>query len=401
MENNEYYKFGYDNLGPLLYGFSHWLQQQLKERDISKVYFFSRDGLIMKKAFEIIDENQTKSFYLEVSRRSLRVPTLSMDFTVEDLLTMISPSNMVSLSSIFDIIGLDINHYTDLLRKIGFNEKDEISRKAFLQNQKILTLIQEIRNDIRKNSKEEYDLLVEYIRQNQIEGKFAIVDIGWSGGMQRFLDKTLDSLKIKHNISGFYTGIADYYKRNIQSKELDLNGYLFDFSHNPKDTDCRSGFVGLYEMLFLETKGSVKRYRRDETGRIIAERFPYEYNVQGTMMPEVNKIITLQQGALDYVKYGKENNITLTSKEARKHLVFAGNSPSLKNIKLFSDFLFYDEGVYTKLAAPKSLLYYIFHWKQLKKDLYLSRWKVGFLKKLFKVPFPYLHLYQFLKTIQK
>ena len=355
----------------------------------------------MKKAFEIIDENQTKSFYLEVSRRSLRVPTLSMDFTVEDLLTMISPSNMVSLSSIFDIIGLDINHYTDLLRKIGFNEKDEISRKAFLQNQKILTLIQEIRNDIRKNSKEEYDLLVEYIRQNQIVGKFAIVDIGWSGGMQRFLDKTLDSLKIKHNISGFYTGIADYYKRNIQSKELDLNGYLFDFSHNPKDTDCRSGFVGLYEMLFLETKGSVKRYRRDETGRIIAERFPYEYNVQGTMMPEVNKIITLQQGALDYVKYGKENNITLTSKEARKHLVFAGNSPSLKNIKLFSDFLFYDEGVYTKLAAPKSLLYYIFHWKQLKKDLYLSRWKVGFLKKLFKVPFPYLHLYQFLKTIQK
>ncbi len=401
MENNEYYKFGYDNLGPLLYGFSLWLQQQLKERNISKVYFFSRDGLIMKKAFEIIDQNQTNTFYLEVSRRSLRVPTLSVTFTPEDLLTMIGPSNMISLSSIFDIVGLDINYYTDLLKEIGLNEKDEISRKTFLQNPKILTLIQQIRDDISKNAKEEYNLLVEYIKQNHIEGKFAIVDIGWSGGMQRFLDKTLDSLKINHNISGFYTGIADYYKRNFQSKKLDLNGYLFDFSHNPKDVDCRSGFVGLYEMLFLETKGSVKKYYRGDDGRIYAERFPYEYNTNGVMMPEVGKITTLQQGALNYVKQANENNIVLTTKEARKHLVAVGNSPSFKHLRLFSDFLFFDEGLYTKLAAPKPLIYYLGHLKQFKKDLYLSRWKIGFLKKLFKLPLPYSYLYRFLKAIQK
>lgn len=401
MGNNEYYKFGYDNLGPLLYGFSCWLQQEFDQHDISKVFFFSRDGLIMKKAFEIIYPNRFNTSYLEVSRRSLRIPALSKNYTVEDLLTMISPSNMISLSSIFDIVGLDINLYSSLLKKIGLNKNDQISKKSFLHDQRIISLIEQTRNDVNKNSQEEYELLVEYVRQNHIEGKFAIVDIGWSGGMQRFLDRTLDSLNIDHEIIGFYTGVADYYQRNVQSKKLDLNGYLFDFSHNPKDTDCRSGFVGLYELLFLETNGSVKRYRRGNDGRIFAERFPYEYNKNGTMMPEVRKIQALQQGALDFVKFGKDKNIVLTRKDACKHIVKAGNFPSFKQLKLFSDFLFFDEGSYSKLAAPKSILYYLFNTKQLKKDLYISRWKIGFLKKLFKIPFPYFYLYGFLKKIQK
>ena len=39
---------------------------------IKKVYFFSRDGLIMKKAFDLLFQD-VDTYYLEVSRRSLRV----------------------------------------------------------------------------------------------------------------------------------------------------------------------------------------------------------------------------------------------------------------------------------------------------------------------------------------
>lgn len=51
--------------------------------------------------------------------------------------------------------------------------------------------------------------------------------------------------------------------------------------HNPTDKDCRNCFVGLYEMLFLETKGSVEKYKRDEDGNVFAQRYPYEYCIEG------------------------------------------------------------------------------------------------------------------------
>ena len=45
---------------------------------IDKVYFFSRDGYLMKQAFDLLYKENTdiKTYYLEVSRRSLRVPIL-------------------------------------------------------------------------------------------------------------------------------------------------------------------------------------------------------------------------------------------------------------------------------------------------------------------------------------
>ena len=41
--------------------------------------------------------------------------------------------------------------------------------------------------------------------------------------------------------------------------KLSLHGYLFDFYNNVNSVDKRSPFVGLYETLFLEQKGSVKK----------------------------------------------------------------------------------------------------------------------------------------------
>ena len=401
MQYKVYYDFGYKTLGPLLYGFSVWLLRELNKRNISKVFFFARDGLIIKRAFDVINKGHVETSYLEVSRRSLRVPALTLGYSLDDLLKMVGPSNMISLYSVFDVVGLDVDDYLGLLKKIGFEKNDVIYRKNFLKDERIALLFDALKEDVEKNSKVEFDALNEYVKQNRLDGTFAIVDIGWSGGMQRFLDKTLDALKIDHQIVGFYTGIADYYKRNTESKKLDLNGFLFDFSHDPNAIDCRSGFVGLYEMLFLETKGSVKRYRLDNNGHVFAERFPYEYEVSGKEMPEVKKICVLQEGSIDFVKYAFENHLEMTRDDAKKNIVKVGNTPSFSDLNLFSDFSFYDEGVYSKLAEPKSLIYYLLHLKCLKKDLYQSRWKVGFLKKLFKLPLPYLCMYNFLKKVQK
>ena len=398
----KYKNFGYNYFGPLLYGFSMWLIENLNREGIGKVYFFSRDGFIMKKAFDMLNHGRpVKTYYLEVSRRSLRVPILWKDYSFDNILSMLGPSKLITINSIFDAVGLNISDYVRLLDKYSFDENSVFYRGDIQKNKELLSMYDELSRDIEENSKQEYDILVEYLKQNEIGGKFAVVDIGWSGGMQRFLETTLKEMNIDADIYGYYTGVADYYSRNIKDGiQLNLNGWLFDFYHNPQDQDPRSCFVGLYEILFLETKGSVKKYIKDGNNKVSAERYDYEYNVNGKIMNEVEYIKDVQDGALLYIQHNINiNTIEPNARQLCKPLLDAGQLPTKEAIDLFSDFKFYDEGEYTFLAKPQSLTYYVFHPQAFKMDFYKNRWKSAFLRKVFKVPISYYRVYKFLKKL--
>ncbi|WP_394925844.1 HAD family hydrolase [uncultured Robinsoniella sp.] len=114
MNLDNYQKFGFECFGPLLWGYVKWLYRCITEKGIKKVYFFSRDGLIMKTAFDIcFSKTDIKTYYLEVSRRSLRVPVLWMDCSFNTVLNMLSPSKLITLETIFDGVGLSIDDYGD------------------------------------------------------------------------------------------------------------------------------------------------------------------------------------------------------------------------------------------------------------------------------------------------
>ena len=46
-----YYNMGYETFGPILYGFSKWLNENV---DSEKIFFLSRDGYLILKAFNIV-----------------------------------------------------------------------------------------------------------------------------------------------------------------------------------------------------------------------------------------------------------------------------------------------------------------------------------------------------------
>ena len=393
ITQNNYYRFGYEKFGMFLWGYSKWLHKSICESGIEDVYFFSRDGLIMKKAFDTLFSD-VNTHYLEVSRRSLRVPILWMNHELEHVINMISPSKLIPLSTIFDGVGLDINHYIDLLEKYNFSVNTTFDREKILSNQKLKLLYSELSDDIVDVSKKEYKLLVDYIKQNNLSGNFAIVDIGWSGGMQRYLVETLDKLGIEANIKGYYIGVADYYKRNKEViPTLDLNGYLFDFLHDKDAIDRRSAFVGLFESLFLEQDGSVQNYKC-EKGKIVSNRLPYEYLKNGEPTYEYKCVMEIQKGALEFIKNFGNMDLKISAEILFEGLGNTGLKPTAKDIKMFADFRFFDEGETQYLARPKRMTYYLTHIKKLKYDFLSSRWKIGFMKRLFKIRLPYENIYK-------
>lgn len=89
-------KIGYEVLGPVLFYFVRWIHKQVHENNISKLYFLSRDGYLIMKAYEYMYNQENLEFhYLSVSSKSVRAAYEDKD-NQRDLLIQYLKENMMS-----------------------------------------------------------------------------------------------------------------------------------------------------------------------------------------------------------------------------------------------------------------------------------------------------------------
>lgn len=404
IKSDYYYSFGYEAFGPLLAGYSKWLYSEIKKGNIVQLYFFSRDGLIIKKAFDLLysHDETVQTNYLLVSRRSLRVPQIWLYPDYFDVIKGFPEASMQSIITFFDTLGLDFKDYRAVCERLGIDEQYTYKKNGMTQNRELISLYDEIKIDVIRNSKREYTALLTYLKEKFYEKRIAVIDIGWRGSMQKFLMDILDSANIDIDLFGYYIGLSSGARKYSEERHITFKGYLFDCNANPNKQDMHSPFVGLLETLFLAREGSTKRYFSDVNGNVKVEFYDNEYVTEtGTLTDEANKVALLQKGALQFVNDYKGS--ILSELEFDPGIVFrniyeVGMRPSKTDLRKFGDMKFCD-GEMLKLAAPKSLMSYCKNPKGLVRDFYNSRWKIGFMKRLLKIPFPYGALYRMLKKL--
>ena len=109
---NEYYDFGYNYFGPFLFGFAKWLYENLN--GIEKVFFLSRDGYMMIKAFDYIADNSIESKYVYFSRKSIRQALLWRTNSYLDSLKYLSNQRFISFGTILEYYGFDEKKRRDI-----------------------------------------------------------------------------------------------------------------------------------------------------------------------------------------------------------------------------------------------------------------------------------------------
>lgn len=402
--SNFYYDFGYSNFGPLLYGFCLWLKENVKKNDIDNIYFLARDGYIIKKAYEMIFGELDNIYYLEASRRSLRVPYLSQKNSIDEMLEELPLPRQTNMIQIFDALGLELDIYSDKIKENGYSVERFYLREKVLKEEGFKNLISSIKDDIIANSISENEALKNYLKKNNFSRKNAIVDIGWGGSMQKYLRNIFNTLPGYEDkeLVGFYFGLTEKAKGNLSLTNT-ANAYVFD-NYNYSSEELERPFVGLFESLFLEPKGSVKRYHINTEN--LVERYQYEYiDDSGEVLDDVDKIHNIQQGALGFIEEYMSTAISryskMDSEAAFKNLFSVGINPKLDQLEKLGSIVFFNNGFKEQLAKPDCILKYLISPIKFKKDFLNSQWKTGFLKGVFKLPLPYYEIFKLMRRVRK
>lgn len=398
-----YYRFGYENFGILLWGFTNWLMKELRANGIEQTIFLARDGYILKQAYDLMGfSSEIPSRYLEMSRRSIRTSSsFSQPQTYEKALSLMLLPSRISVRQMFDCWGLSVDDYEAQIREAEVDRDEVFWSKLLKQEPRTRKLYDLVKEDIIRNATEEKQTMVEYIRGFDFDRKTAIVDIGYGANIQKELIKALCAEGISSEITGYYLCLDERAADNTEGFSLKAKGYIWD-NYNRKETIYEEQpFVGLFETLFLEQDGSVKKYVRNGN-RVVAERYEYEYLLEGGEVNEIKCVQAIQEGARAFIRRvvrSRHANMDLSSRDAFFLMRYSMMRPSKRILDHFYNFRLFNGGESSFLAKPERNIFgYMLHPRQLKQDFYASAWKIGFFKYLLKVDMSYEMLWKILKV---
>lgn len=381
----EYYKFGKEYFGPFLFGFTKWLDKNIRNTKVNKIFFFSRDGYMMKKAFDEISELSNQSTYVYFSRKSIRQALLCKCESYTESIKYLSVEKFISLGKILEYYGFSNNDRVNLANEYNLNLHKEYIFTDLVNSEELEKLYVMLKEKIDAMSFQQCDYLLKYLKQIDMIGNCAIVDIGWHGSMQYYLETFCVENNWPINLFGYYVGVMP---------SVPILGRTFGFVYDEKNTKLRKSvlcFFGMLEKLFQSLEGSTYGYDY-KNGKVYPILNTYEYANNGKI---TQCILEWQKGAIDYIeeensKFNEENDYV----NYAMPLIKCGKSPSLKVVKLFS-FFYNTDGIKEYYLSQKGLFQY--KPKELLHELSNSVWKTGFMKSVFKIPFPYYWVYCWLK----
>ena len=383
------YVIGFETLGPILAGYANWLHRHCHEDGIDHLFFLSREGKILREAYELLFPNDDiLNSYLYVSRKALTIPLLS---NAKDFSQMIRYLRVFlredTLEVLCEVCELDSTAFTTALKAEGMKLDDRISNLSDAQQQSLYRIVMLIGRDY---FEEQYQYATKYLAEQGVIGTVGFADIGYVGTMQRSVEDILN--KEVHTV-GYYLGVQNMDSEQAKSG-IERFGYLFSPGHNEEIHQTVRYTTEVFEYFMLNTDGSVMSYRESESGvkPVLGES---EYDEKSARLS-----ISIQEGARDFLDVISSLDVfngaldDIDSRSAIAPYAKFATHPLPSVLKLFSSVVFLD-GNYRRIVPSYGLLQSITNPKQFAEGLNQSAAKTFFLSKAL---IPYLPYFEALKA---
>jgi HAD superfamily hydrolase (TIGR01549 family) len=254
----------FSEIGITFWFFVFRLFVRLRDAGVQNVFFFSKEGQMLKKIFDSFQQDVfghvvIRSHYILVSRKATFLASLR-SLEHEDFLRLFAHYRDIGLRDFL----LSLNFSEKLAREICFEkELDYTARFSDLRNQPLfLSLLesnlfqQEYENQRTQQRRNILDYLESFGVDYKKEG-LHIVDVGWKGSIQ-------DNL---YHVLGGEVDVNGYYVGSLIATELTENnkkcGVLF--SDRPEPTpyfNVYNSNRSLFEMILGASHGSADGYYR-------------------------------------------------------------------------------------------------------------------------------------------
>ena len=199
IEINTNEDMGYVVFGPVILNFLLWLMYCIEREKKEKLVFMSRDGYFLKEDFDYICELMNKkkdSCYIGISRQLAMMASIEDEVSLLEYMTMPYSGTIVELFE--DRLGIEIT--------------EEICGKSLQE------YIEQYKDKIWKRIKEVRSNYLAYLQKENLQNVCAVVDLGYYGNNQRYLNKLLDL-----NMCGYYFNVNTS-EKNINTKYQNMQG---------------------------------------------------------------------------------------------------------------------------------------------------------------------------------
>lgn len=381
---DNYEKLGYEIVGPFCLMFSSWINEISDENNFDNLLFCARDTKMLQSIYELYYGDKRKSTYFYVSRKSIYLPYLYINNNFQSFKSLIPKGkrkiNINELLELYNIhiddekINKCLNEVKLDYKPLNFEEKDNLLKLEKLYNILICDYIE-------YEGKKQYNYFLKYLKKLDCNEKTAIVDLGWRGTTQNIMIDIINT-----NLFGLYFGL-----HSLNGKNLKNNYFTYLFKDKNDDYSKKIyPIMAICELTLSALHGSTIKYSESSTkpyvlGNTVNQNNEFINKIQTGAMKFCSSFVKLK----NYLEYND-------SKFFANEYIKIGLNPSIQQAKIIGDI--YTENIKVrKLCEYKNIIYYVFHIKNLKRDFIDSEWKIGFLKRLFKVPLPYYKIYSFLK----
>lgn len=397
LVEGEVTKLGFSVFGPLVVGFCTWLHDEVHSKQMDKVLFLAREGLLFKTIYELLypDDNIIKKYFY-ISRKSLVEPTYWIVPEYENIIKSIAKSKEINIKALIQRWGLEPEQYIDVIENTGLSLQTVLDGQHLIDDLRTKKLYEQLKNDIIQQSKSKYKLLEKYLIQEDFGGKCAIVDIGWNGGMQNAFEKIASIWNEATEIHGYYIGINT---NNLGVPLHNINGFVYDEKHHADNRYLIYSFAGPLELSLTAIHDTTIGYQTIED-KIIPVFGSGEYiNEDGSLQPELLYTAKIQKGIIQYTKAwmseGLNNFADIMSETSFNNCRLFGLKPMKKHIMLFYKFRANDLGIEQHFVNPKYKN--LFGKNNIIKGFWTSTWKSGYMKMIFKLPLPYHKIYIYMR----
>lgn len=347
-------RLGYAAIGPFIYGFAKWLNYQVKKDGCDQVFFLSREGWLLKEAYDIVSKNDKEappSKYLLASRRSTRVAALKSKKDIFSIASQPYTEGVVLSDLLESRFGLDSQTLPDLaLENTGFKSYDVKLKSDLDTKSKFGDLCGNLQKEILAKASLERLPYLNYLSSIGLAKciKPAIVDIGWKANMQGALGKLMH-----RPLHGYYYASLNGVDKWLVNGHT-VNSYSGSFvTQNNTDTLVNNRHI-VESLICCSDRSFV---RMEQVG---ASFYPVFKNENGYLTRK-DLIDKIHSNALKFVEEankefkGLSNFLIPDPSLANACLSYFLLSPSAQDVSILKDLVFEDSfgGVTSKVIVSE------------------------------------------------